>query len=81
MATASTRIRIFVVHALHRGGREYMEDFVDVQLREEIGLLEDQSLEQYPGRAWILCREQQGGEGCHCPGLPSHSEGHAGCER
>lgn len=35
MATASTRIRLFVVHDVHRGGREYMEDFVQVQLGED----------------------------------------------
>ena len=35
MATASTGIKIFVVHDLQRGGRQYMEDFVHVQLGEE----------------------------------------------
>lgn len=35
MATASTRIRLFVVHDVHRGGREYMEDFVQVQFGED----------------------------------------------
>ena len=70
-----------------------MEDFVHVQLREDafIGVFDVHGRQeagiyvpavgQYPGRPLILCGEQQGGEGGHCPGLPSHSEGHAGYER